>query len=161
VLGSFLTREHNHASSSVISSFHISRSDGLELLFLAASVVTLNDLVTLDDTRIMIRVTMNTRTAVRDDTSSVPLTMRATIACWFLVSLRYEHHADPCAELTIILILSVFSTGSVALVATMTTFVCCQAMRPGDAHTSCHASPLPVCFKCIVSPPSVLSACFF
>jgi hypothetical protein len=60
VLGSFLTREHNHASTSVI-----------ELLFLAASIVTLNDLVTLDDTQIMIRVTRNTRTAVRDDTSSV------------------------------------------------------------------------------------------
>jgi hypothetical protein len=161
VPGSFLTREHNHASSSVISSFHISRSDGLELLFLAASIVTLNDLVTLDDTQIIIKVAMNTRTAVRDDTSSVPLTMRATIACWYPVSLRYEHYADPCAELTIILIVSVFSTASVALVATRTTFVCCQAMRPGDAYTNSYALPLLSCSKCIVSPLSVLSACFF
>jgi hypothetical protein len=50
VLGSFLTREHDYASTLVISSFYISRSSGLELLFLAASIVTLNDLVTLDGT---------------------------------------------------------------------------------------------------------------
>lgn len=161
MLGSFLTREHNHASTSVISSFHISRSDGLDFHFLAASIVTLNDLVTLEDTQIMTKVIMNTRTAVRDDTSSVPLTMRATIACWFPVSPRYEHHADPCTELTITPIVSVFSTGSAALVATRTTFVYCQAMRAGDAHTNCHAPPLPSCSRCIVSPPSVLSACFF
>ena len=68
MLGSFLTREHNHASTSVVSSFHISRSDGLELLFLAASIATLNDLVTLDDTQIMIKV-MLIRTGAKGDTS--------------------------------------------------------------------------------------------
>lgn len=161
MLGSFLTREHNHASTSVISSFHISRSDGLDFHFLAASIVTLNDLVTLEDTQIMTKVIMNTRTAVRDDTSSVPLTMRATIACWFPVSPRYEHHADPCTELTITPIVSVFSTGSAALVATRTTFVYCQAMRAGDAHTNCHAPPLPSCSRCIVSPQVFCLHAFF